>query len=195
MSPRSIVPVLCTVAVVLLSAPAGAESHRGDLGAGGVRATGGLYGAALTANWTLTELPEPGAAAPGGEAVSVAAWEVSAVADVAYVSGTRDGGDYSRTSFLAGPRFTLARVESFRRLMPFGEVLVGSVRQSGSASDTHLGGAFGVGLDVPLGSLAPAARPPAIALRARYAKHWINEDTTAWYDEVVVALVWRFTRK
>jgi hypothetical protein len=184
------------LAVVLL-APAAArgESHRGDLGAGASYASGRLFGAAVTGTWTLTELPESGAAAARGEAISVAAWEVSAAADLGYASGTVDGVDDSRIAFLVGPRFTLARVNAFRRVAPFGEVLAGTVYQRKAQSETHLGGAFGVGFDVPLGSLASPDRPPAVALRARYAKHWINENTTAWYDEVVVAVVYRFTRK
>jgi hypothetical protein len=184
------------LAVVLLApAAARAESHRGDLGAGASYASGRLFGAAVTGNWTLTELPETGAATARGEAISVAAWEVGVAAELGYASGTVDGVDDSRIAFLVGPRFTLARVNAFRRVTPFGEVLAGTVHRWGAQSETHLGGAFGVGFDVPLGSLASPDRPPTVALRARYAKHWINENKTSWYDEAVVGVVYRFTKK
>jgi hypothetical protein len=180
------------LAALLLLAPAtaSAERYKSAFGAGVAHATrGSLWGGAVSGDWVLTDGVVDASAAGDTE------WLISAIAEASFATGTRDGSDLSQGDLLVGPRYTQVGYGTPWRVQPFVQALVGTLREdSASAGHTALAGAFGIGLDIPLGPLQSAARRKSVVLRAQYAEHWVNEDKTDWYGQWSASLVVRFTR-
>jgi hypothetical protein len=181
-------PLLAGFLVLLLPAAASADRYKGAFGGGGLHANrGSLWGASLDTDWTLTD----GLTAPAADAE----WMISAAAEASFATGMRDGSDLSQFDVLVGPRYTQVGYGSPWRLQPFVQALVGTMHESVGGGRTVLTGAFGLGLDVPLGPLHRASGRGPIVLRAQYAKRWVNEDKTDWYDEVSASIVMRLRRR
>jgi hypothetical protein len=179
---------LALAALLLAPLTASADRYRAAFGAGVVHATrGSLWGGGLSADWTLTD----GITDPSDDAE----WMISAVDESSYVTGTRDGGDLSQLDVLVGPRYTQVGYGRPWRLQPFAQALVGPMREAAGGSSTLLTGEFGLGLDVPLGPLHSAEGRPSAVLRAQYAKRWVNENKTDWYDQWSVSVAIRLRRQ
>jgi hypothetical protein len=179
------------LAALLLLAPAAAsaERYKSTFGAGVTHASrGSLWGGAVSGDWVLTDGIVDASAAASTE------WLISAVAEASFATGTRDGSDLSQGDLLVGPRYTQVGYGTPWRVQPFVQALVGTLREDSNGGNTALAGAFGVGLDIPLGPLQSAARRKSVVLRVQYAEHWVNEDKTDWYGQWSASLVARLIR-
>jgi hypothetical protein len=202
MDPRSVVSVLRASVVVLVTllvpASAMADRHKAGFGGSGVYSGGSsLYGIGITGDWTVKEGPLSPAKHDAGvpDPFEHFAWTLSVAGEATQVAGTHEGSNFSRTALLAGGRFTLNQMWGLWRIEPFAEVLVGPVYERNLESRTHLGGSFGAGLDVPFGTLTSTEHHPLVVARLQYGRHWVNGDTTSWYNQVSLGVVFRLTRK
>ena len=130
------------LALVLLSLPVGtlAGTHRAGAGAGGGRAGGSdLWGALISAEYVIRHLGER----------SPADWTISAVGDLTWMDGDREGfNSFNQLTLVGGVRGTY---NSLKRISPFGHVMAGGYWATGPDSGAA---AVGGGLDVLFGRAA-----------------------------------------
>jgi hypothetical protein len=176
--------------LVLLPASAMADRHKASFGGGGTYlGRSELWGIRMTGDWTLKEGPAP------DDHLAHTSWTFSVAGELGQAAGVHDDTSFSQTTFLVGPRFTLNNIGSSWRFEPFAEVLVGAAYERALDARTSAAGAFGLGLDVPIGDLKSTEHHPLVVLRAQYGRHWINGDSTDWYDQWSASVVFRLTRK
>ena len=164
------------LALVLLSLPAGtlAGTHRAGAGAGGGRANGSaLYGPLISGELVIKHFgqgfPRP--------------WTLSAVADLAWMSGDRNGDDsFDQWTLAVGGRVTF---NSLKWIQPFGHGMVGRYMVEGPDSwATVLGGGF----DFPLGKVTSEEHPHWV-IRIQGDNYWVDERS---YPQFTGQFVYRF---
>jgi hypothetical protein len=182
---------LVALLVALAPALARADRHKAGFGGGAAYdARSALWGIRMTGDWTLKEGPTSN---HGG--ASHKAWMISAAGELSQVAGSHEGSNLSQTTFLVGPRYTWNQIGSSWRFELFGEALIGLAYERSLETHTGAAGSFGIGLDVPLGTLTDTEHHPLVVLRGQYGRHWINEDSTDWYNQYALSVVFRLTRK
>jgi hypothetical protein len=187
MDPRSVVSVLRASAIALLvllvSVPAKADRHTGDLGGGGGRSgRSGLWGAGVV-----------GSLVPGWPCSATGTahrkCDLSLAGEVAWAQGDHDKGTLTQWVFQAGPRFMMYPSERFQ---PFLEVLPGaSVEKLHGVSDTSFSISLGGGWDMPF-----HLDHPVWVLRAEASWNWIqNGRSDDSYWKFGISVLYRFGEK
>jgi hypothetical protein len=173
---------LAALLVTLLPASAMADRHKAALGGGLVEdERSALWGINVTGDLTLKEAT-PNAAEPKK-------WMLSCVADITQVGGEHEGSNFSQTTLLVGLRYTIPRW----RVETFGEALIGAAYERGPDSRTSAAGGFGIGVDVPF-SKTKGGYHSLVVLRGRYGLHRIGGDSSDWYSQFSLGLVFRLPK-
>lgn len=166
------------LALLLLSLPVGtlAGTHRAGAGAGGGRAGGStLWGVVVSGEYVVKHLGE-GFPHP---------WTISAVADLAWMSGDRTGYDsFDQVTAVLGGRATF---NSPKWIQPFGHGMVGRYWATGpDAWTTVVGGGF----DFPLGRVTSGKHPHWV-FRIQADHYWADGQDRS-YPQFTGQLVYRF---
>jgi hypothetical protein len=171
--------------VTLLPALATADRHKAGLGGGFVYTDrSDLWGGTAQGEYTLKEWKK-------GKG-PLSALMLSVAADASVVTGRHDVHDFTEVSGLLGPRLTW-NTPCRRRCEPFAQVLLGAAHEKGVESRSSLAGAFGIGIDRPFGDLDENAHPKMV-IRAQLALHFVDGDSTQWYPQVTIGVVYRINR-
>jgi hypothetical protein len=183
---------LLALLVTLFPPSAMADRHKGGFGGGAVYdGRSDLWGIRMTGDWTWKE-GKTSLVKPAGHADK---WIISWVGDLSQVAGEHESGNFSQTTLLVGLRYTLNEIGPHLQVEPFGEALIGAAYERGLDSRVSVAGGFGFGLDIPLQNMRKTEHHPLVVLRVHYGKHWIDGDSTDWYDEVSASVVFRLTRR
>jgi hypothetical protein len=186
------IAAIAVLLVTLLPTPAMADRHKAGFGGGAVRDDRSeLWGIRMTGDWTWKE-GKTSLSSAGGHATR---WVISWVGEISQAAGEHEGSNFSQTTFLVGVRYTLNEIGSHLRVEPFGEALIGAAYERGLESQTSPAGGLGIGIDIPLGRLTDTEHHPLVVLRGQYGRHWINRDSTDWYNQFSASVVFRLTRK
>lgn len=164
------------LALVLLSLPVGtlAGTHRAGAGGGGGRANGSaLYGVLISGEYVVKHFGER----------SPRDWTVSAVGDIAWMRGDRNGNDsFDQVTLMVGGRLTF---NTLKQIQPFGHGMVGRYLAGGPDSwATVLGG----GLDIPLGKVTSGEHPHGV-IRVQADNYWADDRS---YPQYTVQFIYRF---
>ena len=178
-----------SLALVCLLLPVGAwaDRHRAGFGAAPTYVSrSALWGMQLSGDKPVWGEKTEGQPAHVGT--------LSLVAELSLVAGDHEGATLAQFTFVAGPRFTFNHFNGNRRFQFFGQVLVGGAQVRMGEANSSWAGAFGVGVDIPLESVARDDDHPWLALRVQYNECWINTDSTDWYPQFSAGVVFRLNR-
>lgn len=173
------------LALLVLPASAFADRHKAGFSAGYRNAErSDLRGAQFAAEKTLNR--------EGEGLKNTFTW--SLLGEAGFVAGEHDGTTLADLTVLGGGRLTLNGFGKskeggharYRRFQPSVKALIGFDWAYTDEWRTSFAGAFGFGLDVPLGSLGENAHP-TVALRAEIDRYWKPE----WYTQISVSVVFR----
>src|SRR5262245_47656172 len=114
---------VAVLAVLLTPCVAMADRHKAGFGGGGAKGGGSsLWGVMVSGDWVVYDGPD---SPKDTTHVQHKYWLVAIAGEVTQVAGDHEGATLSRTTLLAGPRFTLNQFGSFWRIQPFVQALGG----------------------------------------------------------------------
>lgn len=178
---------LAALLVVLLPATAMADRHKAGFGGAGIYTDrSDLWGGAVMGEVKVQEW--------GKRTDPLHPFMLSLAGDLSVVTGRHEVQDFTQTTGLLGPRLTWNSPFG-RHVEPYGQVLLGFAHESAAEGRTSFAGAFALGVDVPLVKDLTVAGHPKVVGRLQFAYHFVNEDSTSWYPQVTLGLMYRINKK
>lgn len=177
-------------ALLVLLAPGSAlaDRHKAEFGGGGAGGSrSSLWGIGITGGLVLDE----GGKTRAAGMPSHGRLTVSLIGEVGQLAGDHEGGTFSQTTFLVGLRGTW---NAHKHFQPFAQSLVGAACERGVEKRTSLTGGFGLGVDFPT-PITYGSRDPFVVLRGELNWLGVNSDSTDWYPQYALSVVFRLNEK